>query len=176
MQDPTLGPIETHAVNLGHRSSLSRSLCSALLPSGRSTLPPSLVSSANLLRVHSIPSSRSSMKMLNRSSPSTEPWGTPLVTGHQLHSTPLSKTLWAQPSASASPSGAYTHPDHGQPWFSTRTAASVASVTTWMLQGAQGRLLDSSYCPSTAAWRMPVPVLSFSSELRKEEVRGPGEG
>ena len=39
---------------------LFRSLCRALLPSGRSTLPASLVSSANLLSVHSVPSSRSS--------------------------------------------------------------------------------------------------------------------
>ncbi|CAM9960428.1 unnamed protein product, partial [Bubo scandiacus] len=51
---------------LAHHSSLSRSLCRASLPLSRSTLPPNLVSSANLLRVHSIPSSRSSIKMLNR--------------------------------------------------------------------------------------------------------------
>ncbi|KAK4826066.1 hypothetical protein QYF61_005025 [Mycteria americana] len=82
-----------------HRSSLSRSLCRAFLPSIRSRLLHSLLSSANLLRVHSIPSSRSLIKILNRTGTSTEPWGTPLVTGHQLDLTPFSTTLWAQPSS-----------------------------------------------------------------------------
>ncbi|KAK4807043.1 hypothetical protein QYF61_018384 [Mycteria americana] len=82
-----------------HRSSLSRSLCRAFLPSSRSTLPHNLVSSANLLRVHSIPSSRSLIKILNRTGPNTEPWGTPLVTGHQLDLTPVTTTLWARPSS-----------------------------------------------------------------------------
>ena len=53
----------------------------AAQPSGVSTTPPSLVSSANLLRVHSNSSSRSLMKKLNKTGPSTDPWGTPLVTG-----------------------------------------------------------------------------------------------
>ena len=52
--------------------------------SGVSTTPPSLVSSADLLRVHSNSSSRSLMKKLNKTGPSTDPWGTPLVTGLQL--------------------------------------------------------------------------------------------
>ncbi|TRZ12791.1 hypothetical protein HGM15179_014315 [Zosterops borbonicus] len=38
---------------------------------------PSLVSAANLLRVDSI-------RISNRTDPSADPWGTPLVTGHQL--------------------------------------------------------------------------------------------
>ena len=54
----------------------------AAQPSGVSTPPPSLVSSANLLRVHSNSSSRSLMKKLNKTGPSTDPWGTPLVTRH----------------------------------------------------------------------------------------------
>jgi len=58
-----------------HRFSLSRSLCRAFLPWSRSTLPPNLVSSANLLREHSIPSFRSLIKMLNKTGPKTEPWG-----------------------------------------------------------------------------------------------------
>ncbi|KAK4825193.1 hypothetical protein QYF61_025121 [Mycteria americana] len=84
---------------LAHRSSLSRSLCRAFLPSSRSTLPHNLVSSANLLRVHSIPSSRSLIKLLNRTGPKTEPCGTPLVTGRQLDLIPFTTTLWAQPSS-----------------------------------------------------------------------------
>ena len=50
---------------LAHRSSLSRSLCRAFLHSSRLTLPPNLVSSADLLREHSIPSSRSLIKMFS---------------------------------------------------------------------------------------------------------------
>ena len=46
-------------------SSLSRSRWMAAQPAGVSTTPPSLVSSANLLRVHSNSSSRSLMKKLN---------------------------------------------------------------------------------------------------------------
>ena len=47
------------------------------------------VSSANLLRrVHPIPSSRSLIKILNRTGPQTEPWGTPLVSGCQRDVTP----------------------------------------------------------------------------------------
>lgn len=43
-----------------------------------------MVSSANFLRVHLIPSPKSSIKILNRTGHSTEPWGTPqLVTGHE---------------------------------------------------------------------------------------------
>ena len=62
------------------KSSLSRSLCRALLPSGRLILLANLVLSANLLRMHSVPSSRSSIKILKRMGPSTDPWGGPLVT------------------------------------------------------------------------------------------------
>ena len=43
-------------------SSQSRSLCKAFLPSRESTAPSSLVSSANLFNVHSIPASRSFTK------------------------------------------------------------------------------------------------------------------
>jgi len=53
----------------------------AAQPSGASTTPPSFVLLANLLRVHSNSSSRSLMKKLNKTGPSTDPWGTPLVTG-----------------------------------------------------------------------------------------------
>jgi len=85
-------------LTLAHRSSLSRSLCRAFLPPSRSTLPPSLVSSASLLREHSVPSSRSLIKTLNNTGPETEPWGTLLVTGQQLDLVPFTTTLWAWPS------------------------------------------------------------------------------
>ena len=53
----------------------------------------SFVSSANLLRVHSNSSSRSLMNKLNKTGPSTDPWGTPLVTGLQPDSLPLMTVL-----------------------------------------------------------------------------------
>jgi len=71
--------------------SLSRSPCMAAQRSVVSATLPSLVSSANLLRIHSVPSSRSLMK-LNKTGLTTDPWGTPLVTGLQLDSAPLMTT------------------------------------------------------------------------------------
>ncbi|KAK4811770.1 LOW QUALITY PROTEIN: hypothetical protein QYF61_005338 [Mycteria americana] len=56
-----------------HLSSLSRSLWMASLPSRVSTTPLSLVSSANLLRVPSVPLSMSPTKMLNNTGASTDP-------------------------------------------------------------------------------------------------------
>lgn len=58
------------------RSSLSRSLCTALLLSSRSTLPPSSVSPMNLLTEHLIPLPRSSPKVLNRTGPALLPGDT----------------------------------------------------------------------------------------------------
>ena len=55
--------------------------------------------------------------MVHRSSRSTEPWGTLLVTGSQLDLIPLPTTLWAHHPASVSPSRAYAHPNRGQPAF-----------------------------------------------------------
>jgi len=57
-------------------------------------LPPNLVSSGKLWREHSIPSSRTLIKMLNKTGPNTERWGTP---DHQMSLTWLTTTLWAQP-------------------------------------------------------------------------------
>jgi len=57
VQDLALGLVEPHEVHTGplfHFSSLSRSLWMTSHPSGVSTAPLSLVSSANLLKVHSI--------------------------------------------------------------------------------------------------------------------------
>lgn len=48
--------------------------------------PSSFISSAHLLRVHSIPSSSSLMKMLNKTTASTDTLGEVLITGLQLDS------------------------------------------------------------------------------------------
>ena len=78
-------------------SSLSRSRGMAAQPSGVSTTPPSFVSPANLLRVHSVLSFRLLKKRLNKTGTSTNLWGIPLVTGLQLDSAPLMATLWVLP-------------------------------------------------------------------------------
>lgn len=80
-----------------HLSSLSRSIWMESLPSIASTAPHCLVSSENLLRVHSIPLSKSPTKMLNSTSPSIGSWGTLLVTDLHLDIEPLTVTLWAWP-------------------------------------------------------------------------------
>ncbi|KAK4809169.1 hypothetical protein QYF61_006427 [Mycteria americana] len=81
VQDPALSRVEPHTIGLGPSIQPVQVPLQSLPILKRSTLPPSLVSSANGLRVHSIPSSRSLIKTLNRTGPNTEPWGTPLVTG-----------------------------------------------------------------------------------------------
>ncbi|KAK4823665.1 LOW QUALITY PROTEIN: hypothetical protein QYF61_005017 [Mycteria americana] len=98
VQDLALSLLESHKIGLGP-SIQPIQIPLAFLPSSRSTLPHNLVSSANLLRVHSIASSRSLIKILNRTGPSTEPWGTPLVTSCQVDLTPFTTTLWARPSS-----------------------------------------------------------------------------
>jgi len=66
-----------------HWPSPFRSLCWAFHPQA-DWRSPSLVSSANFLRVHSIPLSRSSITILNRMGSDTDSLWTPLVTSRQL--------------------------------------------------------------------------------------------
>ena len=73
--------------------SQSRFLCRTFLPYWRLILPPTLMSSANFQRVYSILSPRSSVKILNRTGPGTDPWGVPLLTGCKLDLTPFTTTL-----------------------------------------------------------------------------------
>ena len=77
---------------------LSRFLWMASLPSAVSTAPLSLVSSANLLRVHSIPSPMPLIKMLKSIRPKTDSWGTPLISNLYLDIEPLARILWLQSS------------------------------------------------------------------------------
>ena len=91
VQDFALGLVELHSQG-SHRpnpQALSRSLWMASLPSSKWIVPLSLVTSANLLRLHSISPSTSLMKMLNNTGPSTDPWRTSLVTGLHLDVEPL---------------------------------------------------------------------------------------
>lgn len=68
--------------------SSSSHLCGLFQLSGRLTLPPILMSSANLLWVHS---SRLSVKILNKAGSSTDCFGTSLMAGHQLDLAPFTK-------------------------------------------------------------------------------------
>mgnify|MGYP001864314314 CR=1 FL=1 len=65
-------------------------------PSGVLTTPHSLVSSTNLLSVHSIPLPVSLMKILKSSGSSIDYWETPLVADLHLDIAPLTTTLWVQ--------------------------------------------------------------------------------
>ena len=67
-----------------HFSRMLRSLGMTAWPSHLSATPLMSVQSAYLLRVHSASSSRSLMEMLNRTGPSTDSWGTSLVTSVQI--------------------------------------------------------------------------------------------
>ena len=73
-------------------SSLYRSHWMPAQPSGVPATLPSFMSPANLLRLHSVPSSRSWMKKMNKNGWTTDPQGTLLVTGLQLDSEPLMTT------------------------------------------------------------------------------------
>lgn len=82
---------------LAPQSGLSRWLCRVFLPSSRLTFRRNVVSSENLLRVDSVPSSRSLIRTLKRSGSSTKRRGTQLVTSLQLYLAPFTTTFWAQP-------------------------------------------------------------------------------
>ena len=96
--DPSAEP----CVNLirftqAHLLSLSRSFWMASLPFNVSTTQLSLVSSANLLRVHSSPSLMSLM-MLKSTGPKADPLGTPLVTSLHLDMVPFNTSFCVRPS------------------------------------------------------------------------------
>lgn len=78
-------------------SGVFRSSCRVVLPSKMPTSPLSLTSSANSVRVHLIPLSRSLMKILNSVGPNFSPWGTPPLTGCQFEWKLFATTLRALP-------------------------------------------------------------------------------
>ncbi|KAK4807049.1 hypothetical protein QYF61_018390 [Mycteria americana] len=86
-QDPDLALLNLMKFTWTHFSKLSRSIWMASLLSSISTAPLSLVSSANLLRVHSIPLSMSLMKVLNIIGPTVDHY--PLDATIQLIPHPL---------------------------------------------------------------------------------------
>lgn len=68
----------------------------ASYPSSMSTVPHRLVSSANLMMMHSIPLSVSLMKILKCISLSTDPWWMPFVNDLHPDTEPLTTILWVQ--------------------------------------------------------------------------------
>ena len=94
LQTPHLDAVLQVRFIWAHCSSLSRSLWMASHPSGVLTVSQNLLSSVNLLRVHSIPPLMSLMKIYKFASPSTDPWGTPLTTDLHPDTEQLTTTLW----------------------------------------------------------------------------------
>lgn len=76
-------------------SNLCRSLCKASYPWRESAAPPCLVLTANLLRVHSTPTSRSLIETLNRTGPWLSPEG--YCWCHQQDVAPFTTSLWVLP-------------------------------------------------------------------------------
>lgn len=81
-------------IGCAHQFCLSIFFCRTFLPSHKSTALPNLVLSVNLLGVHSTSSSRSLIKMLKKTHPSTKSWVISLFTGCQLDWTQFTVTLW----------------------------------------------------------------------------------
>jgi len=110
------GPSTWSCQSSSHRSQPNNPVCPgpSVGPSYPQACPANLVSFANVPRVHSMPSSRSSIKILNRTGCNTIPWGTPLLIGHQLDLNPFTTTLSGLPASSLS-SKEYMCPSHGQP-------------------------------------------------------------
>lgn len=77
--------------------SLSKPLQVASLPCTISVALLSLVSSANLFRVDSIPLPLPWKKRLDSTGPSTDPWGAPLITVFHLDVEPWTVTPWMWP-------------------------------------------------------------------------------
>lgn len=71
-------------------SSLSMSLCQAVHTPSASVILSSFVSSANMLGVQCVPSSRLWMKLCSI----TDPWSIPLVSIFQMDFVPLTTALW----------------------------------------------------------------------------------
>jgi len=92
------GSVELHQVHVGPLFKPIHVPLDAIPPFYCVNGTTQLSATSKLLRVHSIPSLMSMMKMLKSTSPKTDPWGTPLMTSLHLDTQPLTATLWLQPS------------------------------------------------------------------------------
>jgi len=109
VQDLALVLAELHPIGLSPVISPSRSLCRAFLLSGKSSqvgVICKLTEGALNPLVQII---------LNRASPSTDPWGISLMTGRQLDVIPFTTTLWAWLSSRSVPRKERICSRHGLP-------------------------------------------------------------
>ena len=93
VQDPALGLVECHPILF---SPVMQLICVKGLLTVKQICTTSEVGVICTLRLYSVSSCRSSVKTLNKMGLSTSPWGTAVVTGHQLELTPLSTICEAQ--------------------------------------------------------------------------------
>ena len=131
----------------------------AVQSSDVSVTPSSFISSANLLRVHSILSSRSLMNILNKTGSSTSHWEHYLSTDLQLDSALMITTLWALPVSKFS---IHLTVHSSIPHF--------LSLSTRMLWETVSKALLKSKC--TTSFALPSPThfklhLRPSSQLTK---------
>ena len=96
VQEPKLVLIETHTVGLGPLIQSVQIPLQSLPSLKQIDTPTQLGVICSLTEGALNPSSRSLIKMLNKTRPKMEPWGTPLVTGCQLDLTPFTTTLCTQ--------------------------------------------------------------------------------
>ena len=135
---PFLNPVRFLS---SHFSCLSRFHWMTAQPSGLSANPPGFLSSSNLLSVDSIPSSRLLVKMLNKTEPSTDPRGRPLITDLQADLALLMTTLSALPVSQFSihlTVHSYIPPSKAYPW---RCYGRQCQKPCWS-QGTQHPLLS----------------------------------
>lgn len=92
-------------------------------PSSEPTAPLILASSANLLRVHSIPLLMLLFKRLNNIGSSTDSWGTSLITHFHLDIQQLTITLWTGPFIISYPTAYPSNP------YLSNLAARILSVS-----------------------------------------------
>ncbi|KAJ7423037.1 hypothetical protein WISP_35360 [Willisornis vidua] len=98
VQDPALGLVKPHPT--GFRPSIQPvQIPLQSSPTLQQIDSPSQLGVICKFANHELNSlSRSSIKILNKASCNTDPWGTPLVTSCQLDAAPLTSTYWALPS------------------------------------------------------------------------------
>lgn len=100
MSGITLGAVENPTFVLVEM--VVKFLCKTSCPSREPTAPPTSVSSVNLLRMHSIPSSRSLIKTSNTTDPKIAHWDDWLPAScSPIYYNPLNICCWASSSSSA---------------------------------------------------------------------------
>ena len=93
VQDPALSLVEPHATGLSPLIQPLQTPLQSLRVLKQINTPLKLGVICKLTEGVLDPLTQIINKVINRTSPTTEPWGTPLVTGHQPDVTPFTTTL-----------------------------------------------------------------------------------